>query len=122
MRKLKTALLPQLISIMCTTPFHIRQKHRTITIHITIHKLLLKPKKASKLCGGIGILMHVSKALLLLHITNNSFSTSMEKPHHSTPYQYPPLLLHIISPTCFGPQFTVREFILIYNKGKCQRF
>jgi hypothetical protein len=45
MRKLKIASLPQLISIMCTTPFQIRQKHRTITIHITIHMLLLKLKR-----------------------------------------------------------------------------
>jgi hypothetical protein len=45
MKKLKTASLPQLISIMCTTPFHIKQKQRTITIHITTHTLLLKPKR-----------------------------------------------------------------------------
>lgn len=81
-----------------------------------------KIQKASNLCGGICILMHVSKALLLLHITNNSFSASMKKSHHhSTPYQYPPLLLHIYL-LRFGPRFTVREFILEYNKGKCHRF
>jgi len=45
MIKLKVATLPQIISIMCTTPVHIRQKQRTITIDITTHTLLLKPKR-----------------------------------------------------------------------------